>query len=789
MSQENHQFLTYVNDIIFTYEGVVKMHAEEKSRMSKHHSKNNIKKIIYKTTIGVVVTTLSISLAVAGVGLGAVQAFTKNEKIRTKSDFDETLGNFSANSYVYFRDKTQIGMMHRKDSRDLILSSKEVSQYLLDALFATEDREFYNHKGFVPRSILRAAWQSFTGQEDGTGGSTLTQQLVKREILQNSQKSYERKAKELIDANRLEMYYNKEEILVSYMNSVFLGNGANKKLLYGFKAASHGLFNKEVDKLNLPEAAYLAGMVQSPNNYNPNNPFKDPENMIKNGTDRMKLVLKHMLIEKKITQEQYNEAIKYDITKSFASEDDLKEENAMERYPFIMNAVQKEAVDIIRNIDKEKNPERYNNMKRSQYNNYVTSGGLKIYTTIDQKMYDAMENAAKNIQYRTKNIKGRKATEQIGAVIVDNKTGEVLSFVGGADFNKNQMDHAFDARNQPGSAMKPILGYGPALNEGIISPGSNINDEPLAKAGGAGIYKNSNGKYSGPVTATHALKYSLNIPAIKIYRTLLNRLGKDGVYKYTKKVGITPHKNDGESLVLGGATYGFTVKEMTGAYSMFANNGVYNETHLIREIRDQNDKVIYQYKPNPVQVLSPTSASQLTSMLRQVVTSGTAAGTIGAKIRGYNIAGKTGTTSNEWDLWFVGYTPEISMGVWSGYDYNAKGDKLLAKTAWVALFKAAAASNPELIKKGSNFAKSSSSREIQYEVALPSNQPSSGSQPNSRENSRPQQPSDNGGTSNPGPTTPTTPTPNPDPGTTNPDPGGETPNPGGTTPDPGGTTP
>lgn len=785
MSQENHQFLSYVNDIILTYEGVVTMHTEEQSRMAKRHSKNNIKKIILKTTVGVVVTTMAVSLGVAGVGLGAVQAFTKNEKIRTKTDFDETLGNFSANSYVYFRDKTEIGMMHRKDSRDLIMSSKEVNKYLLDALFATEDREFYNHKGFVPRSVLRAAWESFTGQDHGTGGSTLTQQLVKREILQNSEKSYERKAKELIDANRIEMYYDKEEILVSYMNSVFLGNGANRKLLYGFKAASHGLFNKEVDQLTLPEAAYLAGMVQSPNNYNPNNPLKEPEEMIKNGTARMKLVLKNMLIEKKITQAQYDEAIKYDITKSFASEEDLKEENAMERYPYIMSAVQKEAAEIIRSIDKEKNTERYQKWKKEQYNKYVNSGGLKIYTTIDKNMYDATEQAAKAIKYNTKKVKGRKAklTEQIGAVIVDNKTGEVLSFVGGADFNKNQMDHAFDARNQPGSAMKPILGYGPALNEGIISPGSTIIDEPIAKAGGAGVYKNSGGNYSGPVSATAALKSSLNIPAIKIYRSLLKRLGKEGVYEYAKKVGITPHKNDGESLVLGGATYGFTVEEMTGAYSMFANNGVYNETHLIREIRDQNDKVIYQYQPHPVKVLSPSAASQLTTMLRQVVTSGTAASTIGARTGGYNVAGKTGTTTNEWDLWFVGYTPEITMGVWSGYDYNAKGDKFLAKNAWVALFKAAAASNPELIKKGTNFTKAGSSREVQYEVGSPNNQSQSESRPKRGERNRPssQQPSNNGapGNSNPNPGG----NPNPVPGPTpNPNPGGETPNPGGTTP-------
>ncbi|SFX44580.1 penicillin-binding protein [Thermoactinomyces sp. DSM 45891] len=677
-----------------------------------------ILKKLGKTTFIVAVSLLTITVGAAGVGLGAVQAFTKDEKIRKKTDFEETLANFSSDSYVYFgdTDKTPVGKMHRKDSRELIKSSKEVSKHLLDALFATEDREFYQHSGFVPKAILRATWQSAIGMEDASGGSTLTQQLVKREILKNTEKSYQRKAKELIDANRIEKYYNKEEILVSYLNSVFLGNGANNKLLYGFKVGAYGLFNKDIDKLTLPEAAYLVGMVQSPNRYNPNNPAKEAEEAIKLGTKRMQLVLKNMLTVNKITQKEYDEAIKADISESFVSEEALKEEGGMENYPYIMTAVQKEAVDILKDIDKEKNPDR--GWKDKQYNDYVRSGGLKIYTTIDKKMYDEMEKAASKIKYNSKSVKGRngKLTEQIGAVMVDQKTGEVLSFVGGADFKKNQKDHAFAARNQPGSAMKPILAYGPALDKGIIGPSSIVVDEPLAKRGSGGYYDGN----KGPISTTYALEWSKNVPAVKIYRSVLRKLGQGGLFDgYVKKMGIDIIQKDRavDSLVLGGASFGYTVEEMTGAYSMFANDGVYNETHIIREIRDKDDKIIYQYKPNPVRVFETNTARQLTSMLRGVVTSGTGK-IIGSGTGGYNVVGKTGTTTSEYDLWFVGYTPEVTMGVWSGYDYNAVGDKTLAKEAWVKLFKAAATARPDLIKKGSSFP-SGTSRYVQYESGSP----------------------------------------------------------------------
>lgn len=674
-----------------------------KVRMQFDHMQFDKKKL-KQVLLVCLVMVLVVAVGVVGVGAGVVSAFAKDEKLRTKEDYEKELTNWSQTSYAYFRSPDgkskpkRIGALVTSDDRQLIRSLDQVSPYLVDAFLSVEDREFYDHNGIVPRSILRAAYQQITGSEVTTGGSTITQQLVKNEILGNREKSYERKTLEILNSIRIEKYYDKEEIFVAYMNSVYFGRGAHGKHMYGVAAAARGIFNKPVKKLELAQAAYIAGMVQRPNDYNPVDPARGKENL-KRGLKRMELVLEQMLNNNKITKEQYEQALHFNIEKSLAKPNDFTD--GYEKYPFIISAVEREAIEILREMDKGK-PEA----KDKTYQDYkkeVTQGGFHIYTTIDEKLYNAMNQSVQRLYFPKKRIRGKLRQEQIGAVLIDNKTGAVLSFYSGVNFKQNEVDHAFVAKNQPGSAIKPLLVYGPALNEGIISPDSTIIDEPLPKADGSGVYKNANDKYKGAVQATDALKWSLNIPAIKIFRQLGIKRG----FNYLEKMGITPHDNDlVEAAALGGFTYGPTVEQMTAAYAMIGNNGVYNKPHLIEKITDSSGKVVYDYRKQnkPKQVFTAQTAYQLTQMLRQVVTSGTAAERIGNKIGGYNVAGKTGTTSNEWDLWFVGYTPEVSLGVWSGYDYNAKGSKNLAKDAWVKLFQAAASTRPNLIPQGSQFA-------------------------------------------------------------------------------------
>lgn len=653
-----------------------------------------------------VLLVLVAAIAVVGVGFGVVSAYTKDEKVRSKKDYDELLNGWSETSYAYFRDVNSgqpklIGAMHTEKDRNLVHKLSDVSPNLINALLSTEDRKFYSHNGIVPISIIRAALQQVTGSEVTTGGSTITQQLVKNEILGNRAQTIDRKANEIINAIRLEKYYSKDEILIRYLNSVYFYKGANGKHMYGIMAAARGLFNKDAKALTLPEAAYIAGMVQRPVSYNPFS--TDSKENIERGKRRMKLVLNSMVVNKKITEKQRDEALRYDITKSFAKTSDFK--NAYATYPFVISAIENEAIKYLQEVDKKYNPKEAKERTYKYYSDKIRGGGLKIYSTVDQKLYDSMNKSVENIDFPQKKINGKMVREQIGAVMLDNQSGSVLSFFSGTDFDENQKDHAFDAKNQPGSAMKPLLSYGPGINEGIISPNSTIVDEPIKKEYSSVFYRNDSRTFHGPVTALKALQYSYNIPAIKIFRALSDKLGgKQKVFDYIREMDMPPDEKDGEALVLGGATYGYTVAQMTGAYSMMANGGKYNKPHLISKITDSQGNVLFDYaKENQAkEIFTPQTAYQLTKMLQQVVKSGTAEGFIG-KIKGYNIAGKTGTTSSEYDLWFVGYTPEISMGVWSGYDYNKKGDHDLAKTAWLKMFKAATKTNPFFIPKGTQF--------------------------------------------------------------------------------------
>ncbi|MBA4601465.1 transglycosylase domain-containing protein [Thermoactinomyces mirandus] len=656
---------------------------------------NKRTKLILTSSLSAV---LAITVGVFGVGAGIVSAFAKDEKIRTKEAYEKELNGWSQTSYAYFRPENgevkPIGRMISQTDRKLIKSMDEVSPYVADALIATEDREFYDHNGIVPRSIARAAWQQIIHSDVETGGSTLTQQLVKNEILDNTKKTYERKTLEIINALRLERFYSKEEIFVKYLNSVEFGPGAHGTRMVGFASAARGLFNKDIKKLNIAQSAYLAGMVQRPYDYNPfyGNTEKEQEKHLKKGIKRMNLVLDKMLETGHITQEQHDQAAKYDIKSSLAKPSDFP--NAYENYPYIITSVEREAAQVLREMDEKKGN------KVQSYKNYldeVRQGGYKIYTTIDQKMYDAVNEAVSKIDMPSKN----GHSEQIGATIIDNKTGAILAFVGGTSFEKSNINYALSATNQPGSTIKPLLVYGPAMNKGIISPDSVIIDEPVKKAGSSDYYVNANGRYQGPVNATYALQYSLNIPAVKIFK----KLGIETGFNYLRKMGMPPTKYDGEASALGGMRAGYTVSEMTAGFAMIANNGQHNPPHLIEKIVDANGQVIYEYDRDqkPKKILKPSVAYELTSMLRKVVTEGTGR-FIGASLPGYNIAGKTGTTTNYYDLWFIGYTPEISLGVWTGYsDANRSANQQLSKSAWVKIFKAAAKSRPDLIKQGSSF--------------------------------------------------------------------------------------
>lgn len=676
---------------------------------SQTHSSNSKRKQILRRLLNVLyilfVIFLTAIFGMIGVGAGIVSAMVKNEKVRSYDDFKEDLDSLFQNSYAYFKSQDKNGNPIRigtfrsdGEMRKLITSVNDVSPYLVDAFIAIEDRDFYKHNGIVPRSLLRAAFQQVTNAEVTTGGSTITQQLVKNVILKDFDKDLERKSKEIILAIRLDSMFDKDDILVYYMNSVYFGKGANQQNLYGVQAAAKGIFNKEPKDLNLAQAAYIAGMVQRPNSFNP----LGGEENLKRGLKRMKLVLSAMKETNKITEEEYQEALNFDIKSSLAKPEQFTD--SYKNYPFIMYALEEEAAEILMkkdglNIEELSKQGRYRSTL-VEYIRKVRTSGYHVYSTIHKDMYDAINKAAtNNLQFHNRTYKGITDHEQLGAVIIDNKTGAVLAFVSGTN-DKNNKDHALDAVNQPGSAIKPLLVYAPAIEEGIISPNTMILDERIPRADGSGYYENANRRYAGPVSVRTALKFSYNIPAIKVF----NRMGHETGFEYLRKLRIPPHPNDGEAAAIGGATNGYTVEKMTAAFATFGNNGIYNEPYLVEKIVDSKGNVIYEHKSTPEKVFSPQTSYQITSMLRDVVKGGTAV-YIGSRLPGYDIAGKTGTTSGNRDQWFVGYTPQISLGVWAGYDYNFSmaHNSRFARQAWVNIFKAAAEAAPEYFDKSLRF--------------------------------------------------------------------------------------
>jgi penicillin-binding protein len=650
---------------------------------------------------------LTITVIVLGAGAGIVSAIVKDEKVRTKQDFDNELNNLFQTSYAYFQNKdkngkpVQIGALRFDNDRGMIKKVTDVSPYLVNAFISVEDRDFYTHKGIVPRSIARAAFQQAVGSEVTTGGSTLTQQLVKNIVLKNRKKDLERKANEIVLALRMEQMYSKDEILVYYMNSVFFGKGANGRKMYGVQAAAKGLFNKTPKDLNLAQAAYIAGMVQRPNALNPLD--EDPKNY-KRGMKRLKLVLTEMLQNKKITQKEYKEALRFDIKKSLAKPSDF--DNGYEKYPFIMFAMEDEAAETLMEMDnlntEQLSKEGKYRSTLEEYKKKAVTGGYRFYTTIDEGLYNSINAAAtKGLEFTDRTYNGKTSHEQLGATIINNKTGAVLAFVSGTEsFEDNQKDHALQVPRQPGSSIKPLLVYAPAMEEGLISPYSQILDEPIMKSDGSGYYKNANGNYKGFVTVQDALKWSYNIPAIKTF----NALGHQKGFNYLRELNLPPSPKDGEAAAIGGATNGYTVEKMTAAFATLANQGLYNKPYMIYKVTDADGKVLFERKQNSKRVFSPQTAYQTTKILKTVL-NGTAS-FIGGKIpSGYEVAGKTGTTSDEKDLWFVGYTPEVTIGVWSGYDYNFPmyADDKFTKKAWANIFNAAIEQSPDLIPKGTDF--------------------------------------------------------------------------------------
>jgi penicillin-binding protein 1A len=520
---------------------------------------------------------------------------------------------------------------------------------LVNALIALEDRHFYSHWGIDPVGILRAAAVDLKTGHFTEGASTLTQQLAKNLFL-TRERRFSRKVKEMLLAFQIERHFTKQEILEMYLNQVFFGNGA-----YGVEAASRTYFGKHVGELSLGECALLAGIPRSPNL---NNPIDDP----KQAKFRRDTALNCMLEEHMISQQEYDAALAEPIAVFHADP-----------------VVAAYFVDYVRQ-----------QLEATYGTNAVYKGGLSVYTTLDLKIQDFAQRAAEKGAHAA-DLKAApyldsefgladKPTLQLAFLAMDPKNGHIRAMVGGRDFRSSQFNRAVQAQRQPGSAFKPFV-YTTAIENGF-TPADTLDDSPITynDVHGEPTWKpeNFDKMFLGPVTLRQGLYESRNVMAVK----LLDKVGIPNAVNTAYKMGITSTLNRDLSLALG--TSEVNLLELVNGYCTLANQGVRIEPVSILSVRDASGKLLEENVPHAEEVLKPAVAYVVTSMLQDVIERGTASNLRTEKLFTRIAAGKTGTTSDFSDAWFIGYTPDLVAGCWFGYDQRRRIGRLLTGGAIAA---------------------------------------------------------------------------------------------------------
>ncbi|WP_027090987.1 penicillin-binding protein 1A [Cohnella thermotolerans] len=661
-------------------------------------------RIFLYTLLWLILFGILTGLVAAGAAGGYIAALVKDDPVRPRALIEEKINENSITGFVYFRDNTLVGQLRTEEDRQPV-TYDQIPQKIIDAVVSIEDRNFFNHIGIDTNGLLRAVKQQLLNEDVQTGGSTLTQQLA-RQVFLTLDKTTSRKAKEIFLSLRLERFLSKEQIITAYLNKINYGNSSSGYNIYGIKAAAKGIFGLELNQLNLAQAAYLAGLPQRPSAYSAfTSKGEFNEANFNRALARQKLVLEKMLEYGKITRSEYDEAVRFDLYSSLAK----PTEKAYNTYPYLMLEAERQAAQLLvlkQNPDLK--PEDLNKKENAALvedaREQLLRGGYKVKTTIDKTVYDLMHKIAEDPDNFAPDDKV-KGVEQTAAVLLDHKTGAILGMIEGRDFHIEQMNFATQMTRQPGSTMKPIAAYLPAIEKGLIQPASVLDDSPIIlNNGGTGkhIPKNSNNKYAGLVTARTALNKSMNIPALKIF---LNKVTIKDAWAFARKLGITtlvPKDDEAQTGVIGGLTYGTSVEELTNAYGAIANKGVFNDAYLIEEIRDAEGNIVYKHEAQPKRVVSEQSAYIMTDMLRTVVTDGTAT-SIKSLFKNYGkipIVGKTGTTQNYSDVWFEGFTPDITLGVWAGYEksiYTLSTDgHNRAKQIWAKIMNAVTDAKPDL---------------------------------------------------------------------------------------------
>ena len=615
----------------------------------------------------------------AGVALGYGVALFDKAKVPQSEDLVKQVKNISSISEIVYADGSVIASIE-SDLLRTSVSSGEISDNLKKAIVATEDEHFLEHNGVVPKAVIRATLGTFAGLGSSSGGSTLTQQLIKQQVVGDAP-TLARKATEIVDALALERSMSKDEILTTYLNVAPFGRNHKGQNIAGAQQAAEGIFGIDANKLSIPQAAFLAGLPQSPITYSPyenTGELKSDEDL-ELGLKRAKGVLYNMYRTGALTKEEYDQYKDYNLKQDFLPSGTV---NAVSRdylYFTAMSEATDRMYDYLVQQDNVSSQELKKEAVQKAYHERaeqeLSKGGYKITTTINKKIHNAMQNAVANYGRLVDDSTGQP---EVGNVLMDNKTGAVLGFVGGRNYQTNQNNHAFDTKRSPASTTKPLLAYGIAIDQGLMGSASILSNYPTKFSNGNPImYVNSPG--TGMMTLGEALNYSWNIPAYWTYR-MLREKGVD-VKGYMEKMGYEIPEYGIESLPMGGGIE-VTVAQHTNGYQTIANNGVYHQKHVISKIESSDGRVIYEFQDKPVQVYSKATATIMQSLLREVISSRitssfqTDLASINSSLARADWIGKTGTTNEDENMWLMLSTPRLTLGGWLGHDDNrpmAKG--------------------------------------------------------------------------------------------------------------------
>lgn len=544
-------------------------------------------------------------LSVIGLGLYISSIYISASAMELNEDI---LSSPSLTLQVYDSDNKPI-----KEENEINKSYAKIEtlqNHTIDAFTSIEDKTFYKHKGVNYKRIAVATFNNIKSGKLKEGASTITQQLVKNTQL-TSEKTFNRKIKEVALAKKIENKYTKDEILELYLNVVYFGNNC-----YGIESASNYYFSKPAKELSVNESCMLAGMLKSPAKYSP---IKNQTNCL----NRRNLVLSEMYKDGKITVADYNKFKDQKIELKLNQEKHNK-----------LNSYSQASID---------EAEKILGIPARQ----IAINGYKIYTAQDFTKQKALEEA----------ITSQDITCDSAGIVIDNQKGLVSAYIGSSIYK------IMDAKRQPGSCIKPVLVYSPALNEDIIYPCSQILDEKLTINGYSP--KNVSNVYRGYVSAREALSKSMNVPAVKV----MSYVGIDKAKAYGEDMGIEfDEKDDSYTLALGGMTYGINLLQLAGAYSTFANEGNYIKPQFVTFITDKNNKLVYINKHIKTRVLREDSAYLVTDMLKTCAQSGTAKklNTLSCEIASKTgTVGKSGSKENL-DAWNISYTKNQTCGIWLG---------------------------------------------------------------------------------------------------------------------------